>query len=270
MNNINADLLLSNKEYLALPKEIKWQVPYLYSFERDGQFLYYFGAKHVMDPKHSQFKFLHEKFQDFLSKNRDKKSVVIYEGNVIKKNLTSLNKAIEQHGESGAIVYWADNDQVPYFRPELTIADETKRLLEEFSQEDIFYFYMMRGIATWLKKVTTEDFDEFVAQNIQRYQKELNWHDFDFSFESSIAKVHKKIFGKEFSLEDKDFIIRVQSSSFKESNINKVSEESCRIRDIAISEHIGRFWHEGYSVFIVYGSYHAKIQERAIKDMVEA
>lgn len=270
MNHINTDLLLSNEEHLALPNDIKWKTPYLYSFEHDGHVLYYFGSKHVMDSKHPQLETLHEKWQDFLSKTQSKKTIVIYEGNVIEKNLTSLDQAIAQHGESGAIVYWANKDRIPCFRPELTIVDETKELLKEFSRQDIFYFYMMRGIVTWQRKIEPKDFDEFIARNIQRYQKELGWAGFDFSFESAIAKVHKKIFGKEFILEDKDFLLRAQSPSFKESYINKVSEKSCRIRDISILKHIERCWNDGYNIFVVYGANHARIQERAIKDMVES
>lgn len=269
MNHINTDLLLSSEEHFALPMEIRCKVPYLYSFERGSQFLYYFGAKHVTNPKHPQFDFLHEKWTGFLDKVHGKKSVVIYEGNVNEKNLASIEQAIEQHGESGAIVYWANKAQVPYFRPEPTIVEETKELLKEFSREEIFYFYMMRGIATWQRKIDAQDFNEFIVRNIQRYQKELNWADFDFSFESAIAKVHKKIFGKEFSLEDKDFLLRIQSPSFDESHINKISEKSCRIRDISILQNIGRYWFEGYNIFIVYGANHARIQERAIRDMVE-
>lgn len=269
MNHINTDLLLSNEEHLALPKEIRQKVPYLFSFERDGQILFYFGSKHVMDPTHPQFEFLHEKWQDFFNKTRNKKSIVIYEGNVNEKNLISLNQAIEQHGESGAIVYWASKAHVSFFRPEPTIADETKELLKEFSQEDVFYFYMIRGIATWQRKIAPENFNEFIARNILRYQKELDWPDFDFSFESAVLKVHKKIFGKEFNLEDKDFLPRIQSPSFDESYINKVAEKSLRIRDIVILEHIGKYWGEGYDIFIVYGSNHARKQERAIKDMIE-
>lgn len=269
MNHINTDLLLSNEEHLALPNDVKWKTPYLYFFEHAGQVLYYFGSKHVMNPKHPQFETLHEKWQDFLGKTRHKKLIVIYEGNVIEKNLASLDHAIEQHGESGAIVYWASKDHVHCFRPELTIIDETNKLLKEFSREDIFYFYMMRGIVTWQRKVDPKDFDEFIARNIQRYQKELDWSGFDFSFESAFARVHKKIFGNEFSLEDKDFLLRVQSPSFKESHINIISEKSCRIRDIAILEHIEKYWFEGYNIFIVYGANHARIQERAIKNMVE-
>ena len=75
---------------------------------------------------------MHEKWQGFLDKTRGKKSIVIYEGNVNKNNLISLDQAIEQHGESGAIVYWASKDQVSCLRPELTIADETRELLKDF------------------------------------------------------------------------------------------------------------------------------------------
>lgn len=270
MNHINTDLLLSNEEHLALPTKIKWKTPYVYSFDSEGQILCYFSSKHVMNPKDSQFEILHKQWQEFLVKTKNKNSVVFYEGNVNTENLLSLDQAIEQYGESGAIVYWANEGNVPCFRPELTIADETKELLKDFSRKYIFYFYMMRGVATWQRKITQEDFSEFIELNIRRYQKELGWDDFDFSFKSAIANVHKEIFNKEFNLEDKDFLSKIPSPSFEESLINKISEKSSKIRDISILKHIEKYWNDGYNIFVVYGANHARVQERALADMVKS
>lgn len=268
MNHINIDLLLSNEEHLALPKEIKWKVPYLYSFERGGQILYYFGSKHTHDPVHPQFEFLHEKWQDFLEKTRGKKSIVIHEGIVNEKNLVSLERVIGQYGESGAIVFWANQEHIPFFRPEPTIEYEAEKLLKEFSKEEIFYFYIIRGIVTWQRTIIRKEFDEYVKANIKRYQDVFNWSNFDFSFDA-VKKMHKQIFGKEFDLNDKEYIAKIPSPSFNDSRINEIARESATIRDIAIAEHIGKHWHEGYNIFIVYGANHARKQERAIKDMVE-
>lgn len=267
MSSVNIDLLLSPEEYAALPQEIRWKVPYLYTLESSDQFLSYFGASHVMNPSHPQFVSLREKFQEFLEKIKDKKSIVIYEGNVNEKNLVTLEQAIEQHGESGAIVYWANKVNIPTFRPEISIADEAPELLKEFSKDEIFYFYMIRGIVSWKRKVTPEPFEEFIVKNIERYQKELNWSDFDFSFETT-KKTHKEIFGKEFSLEDEEFFAQIRNLTFCGTRVDGVSEKSCRIRDIGILKHIAKYWNEGYSIFVVYGSYHSKVQEPALRDMV--
>lgn len=269
MNHVNVDLLLSPEEYLALPEETRRKIPYIYSLENQGQILCYFGSKHVSDPKHPQIEFIHEKWNEFFNKVQNNKAVVIHEGNVNEGSQLSIEQAIEQSSESGAIVYWAKKAQVSCFRPEPTIATEAGELLKEFSKDYIFYFFMMRGIATWLRKIVLGNFDEYIAKNIQRYQKELDWPDFDFSFESAIVNVHKKIFAQEFGLEDSDFIRKIPSPAYKISIINGVAQRSSKIRDVAILKHIGDYWEKGYNIFIVYGGSHAKMQERALRDMIE-
>ena len=269
MNHINTDLLLSDEEHLALPKEIRQKVPYLYSFECNGQILFYFGSKHVMDPKHPQFEFLHEKWQDFLQKTSGTKSIVIYEGVANINRQATLKEVIEKYGESGAIVYWANQEHLPCFRPEPTIEYEVEKLLKEFSKVEVFYFYIIRGIVTWQRTVIRKEFDEYIRVSIKHYQDVFNWSNFDFSFDT-VKKMHKQIFGKEFDLNDKEYIAKIPSPSFEMSRINEIARRSSTIRDIAILEHIGKYWSEGYNIFIVYGSNHARKQERAIKDMVEA
>lgn len=256
-------LLISFKEYSS----IKHNQPYFYSVQSSHQVLYYFGAEHKRDPSHHQYELLHKEWQDFLEKTSSGKSIVIFEGSVNINTVTTFNEAVEKYGESGAIVFWASKAEIPYFRPEPSIKDEVNELLRNFSKEEIFYFYIIRGIVTWQRKIVPDDFNEFIKKNIQRYQGELDWNDFDFSLES-VKNEHKKLFNKEFSLDDKDFINKIPNPTRSESIINDIARESTTIRNLAILGCIEDYWQKGHNIFVVYGASHAVMQEPVIKSLV--
>lgn len=268
MKKMNKNLLMSFEEYSIILN--KHERPYFYSIKSSDQFLYYFGSRHTNEPAHPQFEFLQKEWQDFLQKTKisKEKSIVIFEGNVNSNNLVALTpkEVIQKYGESGAIVFWANQEHIPYFRPEPTIEYEAEKLLKEFSKEEIFYFYIIRGIVTWQRTIIRKEFDEYLKANIKRYQDVFNWSNFDFSFDT-VKKMHKQIFGKEFDLNDKEYIAKIPSPSFKESRINEIARKSSTIRNIAILDCIEKYWMEGYNIFVVYGANHAVMQEQAIKSL---
>lgn len=260
---MDKNLLIAFKEYSAL----KHKQPYFYSIESSGQVLYYFGAEHKKDPRHPQFELLQEKWKEFLQKTFGGKSIVVFEGSVNINKETTLDEAIQKYGESGAIVFMGEKAHIVSTRPEPTIKDEADRLLREFSRDEIFYFYIVRGVVSWQRSLVRKEFDEFVRQNIKRYKEALEWSDFDFSFET-VKKVHQQIFGKKFDLDDRDFISKIPNPTYDESRINEIARMSSTIRNMAILDCIESYWQKGYSIFVVYGASHAVMQEPAIKSLM--
>jgi len=265
---MNKNLLLTQEEYNEFPDEIKNRFPYIFEIGKEHQILCYFGAKHLFDKSNEQFNILHEQWLKFLQ-NQNAKKIVLREGNVAESQMSSLEEAIEKYGESGAIVFWAKEAGVLNIRPEPTIEYEATELLKNFTKEDLFYFYMIRGIVTWQKKTNREEFGVYIERNIKRYKEVLDWSDFSFSFEEIIPRMHKKIFNKEFTLDDKDFLMKIPSPTCHESYINDLSRKSLVIRDYSILDTIEKYWKEGYSIFVVYGLLHAKMEERAIRAMID-
>ena len=265
---MNKNLLLTTEEYEALPGTIRWKVPYIYSLKNKEQTLFYFGAKHVMDPKHPEIEFLREQWLNFLDDKSKEETVVIYEGYVSEKGLSTVEDSVKNYGESGAIVFFANQSNVQSFCPEPTVQDDATELLKKFSKEEVFYFYMIRGVVSWQRKAEPEDFNEFILRNAKRYKDAFCWENFNFAFDPTILQIHRKIFGKEFDLSDKEFIRKIPSPAFNESIINDVARMSSQGRNFAILDCIGKFWEEGKNIFVVYGASHAIMQERAIKDMV--
>jgi len=260
---MNKKLLLSEEEHRAIGK---YSIPYIYTIESDSQILYYFGSKHTYDPSHPQFNLLQKKWQEFLQKTSGAKSIVIFEGNVNLDSVTTLKEVIEKYGESGAIVFYANQAHVQSIRPEPTIKDEADILLKDFPRDEIFYFYMIRGIVSWQRAVMRKEFDEFIKLNIKYYKDVLGWLDFNFSFET-IRKTHRQIFGKEFDLDNKDFITKIPSPIREESKINEIARMSSTIRNMAILDCVENYWQKEYNIFVVYGASHAVMQEQAIKSL---
>lgn len=260
---MDKNLLISFKDYLVT----EHNQPYFYSVQSPRQVLYYFGAKHTKDPTHPQFKLLKEKWQEFLSKTSSTKQVVFFEGAVRIIPEMVLEEVIEKYGESGAIVFWANQLQVVNFHLEPPTEHETKELLKNFSQEEVFYFCMLRKLMSWQRGSEPKDFDEFLKINTKYYHDVLDWEGFNFSFEV-IQKVHRDIFGKDFDLSDKDFISKISNPTYNISRINEIARRSSDVRNLAILDHIEKYWREGYNIFVVYGASHAVMQEPAIKSLV--
>ena len=253
---MNKKLLLSFDEYSA----IKHESPYFYSVKSTEQTLYYFGALHSKDISHSQFEILQSKWQDFLNKTKSQKRIVFFEGIVDVKQLTTLEESIKKYGESGAIVFLANQSNISIHRPEPDMKREIKEMLSDFSKDEIFYFYISRAINHWQRgMVMRKDFDEFLGFNIERFHSATGWKDFVFSFET-FKRIHKQNFDKELDLDDKSLLRKITNPTIKETVFNKIARKSSTIRNIFILEQIEEKWQEGYSIFIVYGSGHAVMQ----------
>jgi len=265
---MNKKLLLSHEEYCNLPQIILDKVPYAFSLQNNRQVFCYFGCNHTNDINHPQFNLLHDEWLIFLKTLHSKKTIVFYEGNVNEKHMSTWEESIKNFGESGAVVFLANKANIPIYRPEPTIEYESTELLKEYSKDELYCFYMIRGIVSWQRKTERTDFGYFIERNIKRYKDALMWKEFDFSFEN-ITKIYKKIFNKDFTLDDKEFLRRAVAATYYVSSLNEISRQSIKIRDFFILENIGKYWKEGYNIFIVYGSLHAKMQERAIREMTE-
>ncbi len=98
---------------------------------------------------------------------------------------------------------------------------------------------------------------------MQRDQENSGWEDFNFSIDHMIA-IHNKKYNHEF-----DPIV-CKECCYKMSNpsLNPVSSESSLIRDEHIVLEIKKNWDQGKSLFVIYGSGHAIVQEPALRKLL--
>ena len=228
--------------------------------------MYFFGSNHTKDINNPQFKQLNDKWQEFLHETVGKKSVVFYEGNIKTDEEIPLEKFIEKYGESGVMVFWANQAKVKLIRPEMKEEESIIELLKFFSKEEVFYFYMIRAIGQWQRMKVRKNFDDFINFNLNRYKNLFNLSSFDFSFEN-FKKINGKILGKEFNLEDMS-LPRVSSPMFYDTKINEIARTLTTIRNVYMLNQIEKYWLDGYNIFIIFGGSHAVMQEAAIKSLI--
>jgi len=188
----------------------------------------------------------------------------------IRPNFTNLEQAVRNSSEGGFISHLAQLSGVEVQCAEPVKDYEILELEKSFSKNEIVYYHFARSVSQYIRKHSSETelgmrkFENYVKPFLIKYMKEFKWADFDFSLEN-MYKIHKEVFGVEFDLTDKNFLIKIPWPVFYESVINQVSRESGRIRDNWIVGKIETLWKQGNSLFIVQGSSHAVIQERAIR-----
>lgn len=254
-------LLYSYNEWKSVYKKI----PYSFTIEKNGQYLYYFGANHSHDPKNEQFPLLRECWKDFLEKTDGENAVVFVEGG-LRKLLEGEETAIKQDSESGFITFLANNAHVPVHCPEPNRTTERSELLKKFSKEEVQYYYFARVAHAWHRRDLKPDFEEYIGHYLKKDKADSGWQDFDFSFEH-MKLIHKKLFGDDFE-NNEQFSFRNINPTVENSVINKVARACSTHRNVHIVSEIIKFWKEGKNIFVVFGGSHAIVQEPALRRLL--
>lgn len=256
--------ILTQSEYNLL----KHKNPYFYRVMGDNQAIYYIGVSHVYDPGHPQFAFLLEKWNEFIEQGFKKKKVIVESS--LRPFEEDINKAVKYESAAGFITHYATKKEVEILCLEPTKEDELSLLSEKFEMKDVAYYYFSRLAAQYAKQneskseLSVEDFEKYASSTLRHYAKDFNWKSLEDAL-SELYSTHERLFGKKFSFENKEFIVRIPWPTLEDSIINKISEESGAIRDNWLVGKIEKLWISGESLFIVYGSAHAVIQEPVIK-----
>ncbi|MFB6212323.1 MAG: hypothetical protein ABEI53_00685 [Candidatus Magasanikbacteria bacterium] len=265
------DKLMSYKEFHGLKDR---EVPYEYTLEKENNYLYYFGSKHIFNLKEAEEirKPLKNFWKDFLE-NTDGQKFVFIEGTakdvVPDQKFESEEEAIEKWGEGGLITYLARKENIQVKGPEPGPKECAKRLEEKFSKEQIFYYYTIRSLAYRYKKRGNnriEDIDSFLEDLISKWKDQLGWKDFDFST-SKLEEIHKNNFSGKFNPYDYKFFDAIRRPGWKSTITNKIAQETGQIRNQVIVEEIWKEINENKNVFTVFGLAHAYMQEPALRSL---
>ncbi len=262
---MNKNLLITFDEYQDMPPN---KVPYTYVIENKEQYLYYFGSKHSYDQSLPQFDELRTFFNEFVLKTKDKQRIVLVEGGNWPLGKDE-EESITEYGEMGFITYLANKANIEKVCPEPPTRLLYTELEKKFSRDQIEYYYFARSCWQWARMNKTSGFESYIRGVLKQDEKDSGWEGYDFSFEH-MKVIHKDIFGTEFDISDSQFFRKITDPTKTDTVMNKISRfEDEGFRDLYILGEVEKYWEQGKSIFVIYGSTHAVIQEPALRTLAE-
>ena len=246
--------ILSHEEAV----KIYYDLPYIYELTKGKKKLIVFGAGHIADPSHIQYK----KFRDLFKKLKpDAVFVESWSNEKDWSDFKSENDIIKVGGESTWLVYCAQKNKIPAFSWDLPYDKEIKLLLEKYSKKLIFAKYILRNIP-YLNKYKLET---QLQNRINQFRNASNWKGFDYSIDN-LKKIHYSLFKKEIDFSNHKFYLMAPYPFKNDSILNKISRDASIERDKhGVKTILGSF--KKYNKIIaIMGSTHAVMQEPAYKD----
>ena len=251
---------------------------YVYEIEDGQKKITYFGVKHSNQPDNQMFKEIEQKFRDA------NPQVVFVEGMHFSENgkqelIKEMKEAdaktvINDWGESGFAFKLAADAGVEVESPEPNFTEEVENLVElGFSKDEIFAYYVYRQANSYQRIPEKPPIEEYIGSYIERFQKDTGWKDFDYSFEH-LQQIGKEIWGDRGDIEKED-AWRTDPVPYKNkksslwNNVNRISQQSSYFRDRYTIHRIEETMKKHDRLFIVFGSSHAFIQERALRNLFE-
>ncbi len=254
---------MTYEEYSKLGQH---QVPYVYTFKKNGKCIYYFGSKHSYDPNDLQFEQIKNFYNEFLKNTAGQPRITLIEGGNWPIMKTE-KEAILQCGEAGYVAYLAHQAQVERSSPEPREKKRFAELEKIFTREEIIYKDFAQIVYQWSNMTTKRDFQEYANELMEADKATSGWTDFDFSI-SHMKEIHKSLFGTDFNLSNIDFFRNIVDPRKDTTVINRIAAfGNSGFRDRHILTEIAKYWKEGKNIFIIYGASHAVMQEAAIRSL---
>lgn len=261
MNEEIRFLLLSWDEY----NNKEFEVPYIYSIRTENQVLMYFGANHTNLSSHSQYERLDRVWQEFLDHSSEKK-VAIGEGKNPRPIKASKEEAITEYGEQGYLRFLAKNAGIEVRYPDPAEPIIWNDLLSKYSKDELFLHDMMQFAHQWKRDNKQIPFEQYIESYLQYYRTNTNWNGYDFSF-SYVKEISPGLIGEEFNVHSQELFYQLTNPSIFKTRFNELGRDIDVYRDTAAVKGILDLWREGFSIFVVFGSGHAVIQERALRQL---
>lgn len=261
---MNKSLLLPREKYAEASK--RWgKSPIMMEIEKGDQTLFYFGANHSKDPHNPQYPVLRDYWERFLDKTKNKERIILVEGG-LRPLATNEELAIEENSEGGFITYISHESKTKIASPDLSQIDVLLRFPEINKDELLLYFFMSHADSYHRVSDPKPDFNIFF-EKWARYQRTREvWLGLDISLES-LKESYKRVMNKEFNENDSqnDYINPNKSGT----RINELARKISDARDENILNEIEKYWNEGKSIFVVFGSGHLIIQEPALRELLK-
>jgi hypothetical protein len=209
-----------------------------------------------------------KKFWSEFVKNTDGQKRIVFVESVVHSLKETEEENIQKSGGPGFITFLAAQANIEIYCPEPNRTYEMNKLAENFSKENIAYFYFARSVNGWHRIVDPKpEFDGYIVKYLERDKNMSGWIDFDFSI-PNIKKIHKEIFGTEFDQNDSSFFKSIVTPVNKKTISNQIAQSCSDLRNEYIIKEICKYWGMKYSVYIHYGAGHAVMQEPVVRSLI--
>lgn len=257
---MDASLLLPREQYEETVKTYGSR-PYMFEIENDHQSLFYFGANHSRNPDDPQYPILREYWGKFIRSTEGRDRIVLVEGG-LRQVSPDQEKAIRRDSEAGLATLLGHEAGIPVDCPDIRDSDFAE-LLPDQPKDHALLFWFLSFADHWKRLPDPKpDFDEYTSSWLEIQKKRKMWEGMDTSPER-MRQLYKEIIGKELSQDD-NFNDLVNPNK-TEAATNKIARAQSDMRDFKIASEIERYWNEGKSIFVVFGSGHLIIEEPALR-----
>lgn len=245
--------ILSHEEAV----KIYYELPYIYELTKRNKKLMVFGAGHINNPNHIQYK----KFREFFKKL--KPGAIFVESSSHQRDWTTFKsekEVIKVSGESSWLAYCAQKSKIPTFSWDLPADKEIKLLLKKYPKDLIFAHHILRNIPYFNK----DKIEIQLQSRINQFRSISNWKDFDYS-PDNLRKIHYKLFKQEIDFNNHKFYLMAPYPFRNDSILNKLSRDGSIERDKHGVKTILSAFKKYDKIIAIMGATHAVMQEPAYK-----
>ncbi len=233
--------------------------PFTFEIQNEKQSLFYFGANHSHDPENDQYLILRKYWNKFLEVTKDREKLILVEDSVRPVEINEAT-AIRRGAEGSVVVFWGDKEHISHMSPDVPIENLAKKF-SEIPEEEVFLYRFLDVVNAYQRHHLSGTFEDIVNNWCEDKKKK----GFDISIDK-LKDVYKNMLGKEFDL--KDNMNNLVNPNNKGTRVNEVSRILSDTREVNIVSEIEKYWKEGKSLFVVFGSGHLVIQRPALEKLL--
>jgi hypothetical protein len=252
-----------SKELISYAERNKASNPvFLLDLLSSSKGLYYFGARHSVDPADSQFVEIEQAW------TKAKPTIAFYEG-PNRPIAESRDETIKQAGESGFVRFLATRDGVQFVSLEPSPQDEVSFLLKKFSPEQVTLFFVLRETARLRerRKLAEPELRAAVTQLLERAAK-MKLLTGPITNLDELEAAYQRYWKSPAQLwQAPAEWFDPQKSSVETGGVftNEVNQMSSGYRDLHMYTILSRSTLEGKKVFAVVGRDHVAMQADAVR-----
>lgn len=233
--------------------------PFSFEIQNEKQSLFYFGANHSHDPENDQYPILREYWNKFLQVTKNQERIILVEDSVRPVEVNE-SAAIIRGAEGSITALWGHKENIPHVSPDVTLEELAKKF-PEIPEEEVLLYRFLDVTNAFQRHHLSGTFEDVVNNWIEDKRRK----GFDISIDR-LKILYKNILGREFDI--KDEMNSLVNPNNIGTRINEIAQILSDAREVNIVSEIEKYWKEGKSLFVVFGSGHLVVQRPALEKLL--